>query len=192
MRMLKNQLWILAFLVAVATWEFASPSVVPFASQPESTSPQSQAGEEIGLKIKIREGQVSAPSVITRPRLIPSPLTPAQTESLLQRLPQLSNASEPLQPAFQFPKNQPKPPQPSGSGNPAFPASSKSTVSGPDVPFTVERFRPEGAVELAPNVSVTFSEPMVALTSLAELSNQPVPVKLTPQPPGKWRWEGRK
>ncbi len=192
MRMLKNQLWILALLVAVAAWEFTSPSVVQVASQQESTSPHPKAEEELGLKIKIREGQVSAPSVVTRPRLIPSPLTPAQTQHLLQRLPQLSNVSEPPLPAFQFPKDQPRPPQPSGSANPAFPVSSKSTASGSELQFKVERFRPQGAVELAPNLSVTFSEPMVALTSLDELSTQSVPVKLTPQPPGHWRWVGTK
>ena len=54
------------------------------------------------------------------------------------------------------------------------------------------RYAPEGDVPLAPNLSVTFNQPMVALTGLADLAAQDVPVKLSPQPAGKWRWIGTK
>jgi alpha-2-macroglobulin len=53
------------------------------------------------------------------------------------------------------------------------------------------RYSPEGAVPIAPELSVTLSQPMVALTSQDEAATN-VPVKLTPQPPGKWRWLGTK
>ncbi|MEW6283998.1 MAG: Ig-like domain-containing protein, partial [Candidatus Eremiobacterota bacterium] len=45
---------------------------------------------------------------------------------------------------------------------------------------------------MAPQVSVTFNQPMVAVTSHEELAKLPTPVKLTPQPPGNWRWVGTK
>ena len=45
---------------------------------------------------------------------------------------------------------------------------------------------------LAPYLSVTFNQPMVALTSLADLAANAVPVKLSPLPAGKWRWVGTK
>ncbi len=56
--------------------------------------------------------------------------------------------------------------------------------------LSVVRHAPEGAVRVAPNLSITFSEPMVAVTSLGELAQKDVPVQLSPQPPGKWRWVG--
>ncbi|MGB8510732.1 MAG: Ig-like domain-containing protein, partial [Pyrinomonadaceae bacterium] len=53
----------------------------------------------------------------------------------------------------------------------------------------VTRFTPEGEVELAPALSITFSQPMVAVSSQEEAAAQ-VPVTLTPQPAGRWRWLG--
>jgi hypothetical protein len=53
----------------------------------------------------------------------------------------------------------------------------------------VVRFSPEGEVNLAPDLSVTFSQPMVAVTS-QEQAAQVVPVELSPQTEGKWRWLG--
>ncbi|MGH9832733.1 MAG: alpha-2-macroglobulin family protein [Blastocatellia bacterium] len=41
-------------------------------------------------------------------------------------------------------------------------------------------------------MSVTFSQPMVAVTSNQDLAATQVPVKLSPQPAGKWRWIGTK
>jgi hypothetical protein len=48
---------------------------------------------------------------------------------------------------------------------------------------------PEGKVPLAPELSVTFSQPMVAVTSQDDAA-QVTPVKLSPQPNGRWRWIG--
>src|SRR5262249_6244854 len=59
-------------------------------------------------------------------------------------------------------------------------------------PLEVLRHAPEGDVPLAPHVSLSFSQPMVAVTSYAELEKLPVPAKLEPQPPGRWRWVGTK
>ncbi len=76
----------------------------------------------------------------------------------------------------------------------AFPAAERRDV--PDVAsagaLEVLRHSPEGDVPLAPQLSVTFSQPMVAVTSRAELEAQDVPIRLTPQPQGKWRWVGTK
>ncbi|MEK7831639.1 MAG: Ig-like domain-containing protein, partial [Acidobacteriota bacterium] len=56
----------------------------------------------------------------------------------------------------------------------------------------VVRFAPEGEVGLAPHLTVTFSQAMVAVTSIADLAASQIPVKLNPQPKGKWRWLGTK
>ena len=48
---------------------------------------------------------------------------------------------------------------------------------------------PEGKVPLARDLSVTFSQPMVAVTSQSDAAGV-TPVKLTPTPKGNWRWIG--
>lgn len=67
-------------------------------------------------------------------------------------------------------------------------AASDTVTSGP---LEVVRYSPEGAVPMAPELSISFSKPMVALTSQEDAATN-VPVKLNPQPPGKWRWLGTK
>src|SRR5690606_837527 len=56
----------------------------------------------------------------------------------------------------------------------------------------VTRFAPEGEVPVAPHLSITFNQPMVAITSHADTVARGVPVTLTPQPRGTWRWLGSK
>ncbi|MBX3158375.1 MAG: Ig-like domain-containing protein [Deltaproteobacteria bacterium] len=63
----------------------------------------------------------------------------------------------------------------------------KSTDASADL--RVLRWMPEGNVPLAPQLSVTFSQPMVAVTSQADAAAV-VPVQLTPAPRGAWRWIG--
>ncbi|RMG03526.1 MAG: hypothetical protein D6735_08355 [Acidobacteria bacterium] len=55
----------------------------------------------------------------------------------------------------------------------------------------IVRYSPEGSVSIVGDLSVTFSHPMVPVTS-QEQASQIIPVKLTPQPEGKWRWLGTK
>lgn len=81
--------------------------------------------------------------------------------------------------------NEPFPP-------PGGPPPANVTPSGP---LTLERHAPEGPVELAPHLTMTFSQPMVPVTSmddLAGLTKEKLPVGLVPQPAGKWRWLGTK
>jgi hypothetical protein len=58
-------------------------------------------------------------------------------------------------------------------------------------PLDVLRYSPEGDVPLAPQLSVNFSQPMVAVAH-ADTTADSVPVRLTPRPPGHWRWVGTK
>ncbi|MCU0661318.1 MAG: MG2 domain-containing protein [Myxococcota bacterium] len=58
-------------------------------------------------------------------------------------------------------------------------------------PFEVLRFAPEGEVELAPYVSVTFSQPVVEI-STAEAAAEKAPMVVSPKPKGKFRWLGTK
>ncbi len=56
--------------------------------------------------------------------------------------------------------------------------------------LSVLRYAPEGEIALAPNVSLTFSRPMVPISSQAVVADQDLPVELTPQPEGEWMWLG--
>lgn len=55
--------------------------------------------------------------------------------------------------------------------------------------FTILRFSPEGAVEIAPNVSLTFSDSVIPLTGQQDASKT-VPAMIAPSVEGAWRWVG--
>ena len=89
------------------------------------------------------------------------------------------------------------PPKTSETVRTAFPPA--STLLAPSVstlgdsePLKVLRQAPEGEVELAPHISVTFNRPMVAITSHADTLASGVPVKVSPKVEGSWRWVGAK
>jgi len=62
----------------------------------------------------------------------------------------------------------------------------------PTGPPTVLRYQPEGDVPLAPRITITFSNPMVPVTSHDTLAAEGVPVTLTPTIEGNWHWVGTK
>jgi len=75
-----------------------------------------------------------------------------------------------------------------------FPADSDMappTGGQPGTTLEVIRYSPEGRVQLAPDLSVTFSQPMVAVTSQDQAA-QFAPVEISPQVEGRWRWLGTK
>ena len=53
----------------------------------------------------------------------------------------------------------------------------------------VDKF-PVADATVAPYLSATFNQPMIAAASPADLSRDEVPAKLTPAIPGRWRWLG--
>ncbi len=116
----------------------------------------------------------------------------SEVASLLDRLPPLKvDPGDQQQSSL---RSQSLPPPRTGTVLTAsFPPS--ESVEQPDKipsgPLEVVRFSPQGQVPIAPELSVTFSQPMVAVTS-QELAAATVPVKLTPQPAGHWRWLGTK
>ena len=120
-----------------------------------------------------------------------SELSQSEIESVVRRLPPMTIDPSDVQ-EFALRESSLRPPRTGNTIETSFPApavaASEPTTSGP---LEVVRYSPEGGVPLAPELSVTFSQPMVALTSQDEAATN-VPVKLTPQPPGKWRWLGTK
>jgi uncharacterized protein YfaS (alpha-2-macroglobulin family) len=120
------------------------------------------------------------------------PLEQAALQRRLATLPDLG-AEGPLQTSFRF-REGPKPPAiPGDTRTQPFPAPADKAGPPPEAlpgELTVLRYGPEGEQESVPRLSVTFSRPMVPLTSIAQLAAKDLPVTLAPQPAGQWRWLG--
>jgi uncharacterized protein YfaS (alpha-2-macroglobulin family) len=149
-----------------------------------------------GLQFKLSEGLESASRPERIPQAVAAKLSDEETQNLLRRLQPIKTDDSDEQDFAIRDKSLP-PPRTGKTIQTTFPAL--ASVAPPDVtaninsnaPLQVLRFAPEGDVPLVPQVSVTFSQPMVAVTSQSDAA-QNVPVKLTPQPQGKWRWVGTK
>lgn len=57
-------------------------------------------------------------------------------------------------------------------------------------PLDVVRFQPEGAVEVAPFLTITFDQPMVPVGTVGQLAAADVPATITPAVEGRWQWIG--
>src|SRR5262245_27237494 len=137
------------------------------------------------------ETQRQTQQQIARPAT--EPLSDEGTQNLLKRLPPIKVEGEDEKDFALRDRSLPAP-RTGQTISEAFPPASgadksEQVASGP---LEVLRVSPEGDVPIAPHLSVTFSQPMVAVTSNEDLSALQVPVKLSPQPAGKWRWLGTK
>jgi uncharacterized protein YfaS (alpha-2-macroglobulin family) len=148
-----------------------------------------------GLVFRLSEAQDEAQrqtqQQIARPAT--EPLSGEATQNLLRRLPPIKVEGDDEK-DFALRDRSLPPPRTGQTISESFPPASgagqsEQVASGP---LEVLRFSPEGDVPIAPHLSVTFSQPMVAVTSNDDLSAAQVPVKLSPQPAGKWRWLGTK
>ncbi|HET7505809.1 MAG TPA: Ig-like domain-containing protein, partial [Kofleriaceae bacterium] len=145
-----------------------------------------------GLDLRVSSGKAGPPA-FDRGTLAPAKkLTDADASALLQRARPIAADAQDLQSFALRPKSLP-PPRTGQTIQAAFPPppSSLRPPAAATAPgeLTVLRSMPQGSVPLAPELSVTFSQPMVAVTSQGDAA-QTTPVKLSPQPPGRWRWIG--
>jgi hypothetical protein len=146
-----------------------------------------------GLLLWLTEAQPEAASRTVTPPARADQLGAAAIAKIFDRLPPLASELGD-QVAFAFRERSLPPPRTgqtvAGTFPPPPPAVGPGAVAPPG-PLTVRRHQPEGDVPIAPNLSVTFDQPMVAVTSQDEAA-QVRPVTLTPEPPGAWRWVGTK
>lgn len=137
-----------------------------------------------GLRFTLTPAGSPANPEETAPLVTPTPLSPAQMQPLLRALPPARGSqAKPFAmraaPAPEVKANRPTfPPPTRAQGPPAVPTG----------PLEILSCSPQGSVEMASQLQITFNQPMVAVTGLGDLKE--VPVKLTPQPPGRWRWLG--
>ena len=173
--------------------------LLPFAFRSDASSQgrrgvRRPAGEQTGLVFRLSEAgeeKQQAQPQIARPTT--DPISDEAAQNLLKRLPPIKSETDDEKDFALRDRSLPAP-RTGQTISEQFPPS--STAGAPDQttsgPLEVARFMPEGDVPIAPHLAVTLSQPMVAVTSNQDLAAAEVPVKLNPQPPGKWRWIGTK
>ncbi|MGH9799741.1 MAG: Ig-like domain-containing protein, partial [Blastocatellia bacterium] len=153
-----------------------------------------QIGETTnGLKFRLSEGTEGADRRDALPTPQTSPLTDEAVNNLLKRLQPIKTDPDDEK-GFAMRDRSLPPPKTGQTINSQFPPADSGEKPEPTATGALEvvRFAPEGQLALAPHLTVTFSQPMVAVTSIADLAASQIPVKLSPQPKGKWRWLGTK
>lgn len=146
-----------------------------------------------GLQLKLSEGALAEDRRAQAAVAPAGKLSDDEVQAVLKRLRPIKTDPEDQQ-DFALRDRSLPPPRTGKTIADSFPPPEKiekpdSVMSGP---LEVLRYSPEGDVPLVPQLSVTFSQPMVAVTSHQDTIAAGVPVKLTPQPPGHWRWVGPK
>jgi len=172
-----------------------APSGTPGASRGDAPGPTGQpsATPTAAAGLRLSEGQEQAGRATPAPTAAGQPLAAADLQRVLDRLPTLEAAAGDQQ-AFALRPGSLPAPRPGKTIELPFPPPTPTPPpeTGTAGPLEVLRYQPDGDVPLAPYLSVTFNQPMVALTGLADLAQGVVPVKLSPMPAGKWRWVGTK
>ncbi len=145
-----------------------------------------------GIDLRLGEGK-QGPPAYDRAKLAPAKKLSAQDANALLARAKPITADATDQQAFALrPASQP-PPRTGQTIQGKFPPDPSTLLppvaSDAGKELTVLRYMPEGKVPIAPELSVTFSSPMVAVTSQDDAAAT-VPVELTPTPKGRWRWIG--
>src|SRR5215208_5006540 len=136
------------------------------------------AAEKKGLRFRLSEGAEASERAAPRPPAAKAEkLSEAESARVLARLPELKAGGGDAQ---EFALRERSLPAPRAAPDAAATGDAK-----------VLRHSPEGEVPLAPQVSLTFSRPVAAVTSQEEAARN-VPAQMSPQPAGRWRWLGAK
>ncbi|MBX7169566.1 MAG: Ig-like domain-containing protein [Pyrinomonadaceae bacterium] len=146
-----------------------------------------------GLKFRLSEGVEGAENRTVTPPAKGDPLSQGDTDKLLSRIPPPKVQDDDQK---DFAKREGSLPAPKTGKkiDQKFPASDQTNAPNIDQSkqsLEVIRYSPEGEIPLAPDLNVTFSQPMVAVTSQEEAAKVQ-PVQLSPMVEGKWRWLGTK
>lgn len=162
----------------------------PASSDDAGTPVGDDASGELGFRLS--EGQSAA--VVAEPIDVASgsALSVDEIAAVLDRLPPWALPDDDTQ-EFNRPISSLGPPLVGDTIDTPFPLAPEEPTTAPEVaegPLEVLRFQPDGDVDIAPFLSVTFNEPMVPLATLEQLAVADVPVEVAPQIEGRWRWIG--
>lgn len=145
------------------------------------------------LLMRLSQGQDVPDAIVPLTVVGGDPLTEEEILAILARLPELPSEEDDEQ-DYLLAGDPIPPPRPGQTIEQPFPVPQPDVgpAEVPTGPLEVVRFSPEGPIDLAPFLSVTFNQPMVPLATLEALAAEDVPVQLTPEIPGVWKWVGTK
>ena len=145
-----------------------------------------------GLGVRLGDGRSVAQAPDPTPVAEGTPLRPDEVDAVLDRLPEWELPTDDAQDVSR-PVDSLRPPVAEQFVDDVFPPPVDAPPT-PDVdvdgPLEVLRVQPEGEVDVAPFLAITFDEPMVPLATLDQLDEADVPVTMTPAVDGRWRWIG--
>ena len=141
-----------------------------------------------GLTFRLSEAAEGAEKRVKTGLPATDPLSQTDANGILKRLPDIKSDPDDR---TDFAKRVGTLPAPkTGSRIPVkFPSDEMRAAPGIDLSgktLSVLRYSPEGEVTLAPDLSVTFSQPMVAVTSQQQAAEF-APVEISPQVEGRLR-----
>ncbi|MBC7929279.1 MAG: Ig-like domain-containing protein, partial [Rubrivivax sp.] len=154
---------------------------------------EDDAATRKGLRFRLSEGAEGAEKAGPQANVAAAVrLSEAETARVLQRLPPMKVEAGDEQ-DFALRERSLPAPRAGATVLQAFPSADERRApdEGTGGEVKVLRYSPQGDVPLAPQLSLTFSQPMVAVTSQEEAARI-VPASVSPLPAGRWRWLGTK
>jgi len=157
-----------------------------------TTRPGGQTGTASLLATGIRLSKGTSQAAAAGPVAVAdgTSLDDATVQAVVARLPEWKPAATGAQP-FNFPAQTIQRPQPGTTVDVPFPSADQPPpVAVPSGPVHVRRMQPEGDVAVAPFVSVTFDQPMVAVATVGQVAAAEAPATISPAVAGHWQWIG--
>lgn len=185
--MKQNRLICLVLLYAILLGSFIQP--VPAQNE---DSQEDKKEEAKGLHFRLREGEGKTSNSETVPISQAIKLSEADADAIFRRLPPIEAETSDNTDFSSRPNS--LPPPKTGKVIPVkFPAEAQQNAPNIENSNVLEivRASPMSSVPFVTDLSVTFSQPMIAVASQNKAS-ETVPVRLTPEVKGKWRWLGTK
>ena len=167
----------------------AGPTDAPIVSVAGRGDPAAAAIQQLGLRLS--EGKPAADAAAQVAVVDGEALTQADIDAIFARLPEW-NVPATDRTDFNRPTQTLPPPLVGDTIDTPFPPATDGGGPVPPTsgPLHVLRYQPEGAVDIAPFLSVTFDQPMVPLATLEQLDAADIPARVTPAIEGRWRWIG--
>lgn len=160
-------------------------------TKPVPLSPANTDADAVqGLRFTLEPGPGFSGAAGRAPYEPGAPISDVEIRNLFSRLP--AEKPRDLKKDFAMRGKSLPPPRAGAVVQDAWPPPPKPLPAdaGDPGPLDVVRTSPPQDVYIAPNISVTFSQPMVAVSSQADTVASGVPVQIQPEIRGKWRWLG--
>ena len=150
--------------------------------------------KSIPLEITLRDAisGVSSDPAPKRPMVSGAALAQARAVEILKMFKEPLASEKDRPEFFKRPASQPAPKAATPVKLP-FPPTSDGppVVDVSKLPLQVLSITPDGATERAPRLSISFNQPMIAVTDPTESEQgDPLGITLEPRPQGAWRWLG--